>query len=357
MYWGANTETSEILVACRNHKGVVIRKSIDFGESYEDILVVSTDYGIVKTTRTLNTPDRFVVLIKKKSTKKYKEYVYENGELTVGIELPDLKFIAKDAHRLHSTKIDTSIIYAFKVEGSNIPVIKNGEVIMANVLVRLYDKNWEEIDNVLEGRHNPGYLLPFDDRYVLSRWTTPKYYDRWLERWDNLTAASVGFDVHDIQFFNKGNGNFLMINNSDVGIRFKVVKNFSDIADPNKPFGRLDFNHYYADLHGGDAHTNGLSVASYQDQGTRLLVKLSDGRYEARKLQRSDGLEAQINQSGNAAWFRHYWQAVYYREFDEGVPGQKLNIEVDLGNTWNTPRMGLAYISGEESIYMGARPG
>jgi hypothetical protein len=356
MYWATPTDSNEIIVVCKDPRGIVIKRSVDFGASYQDIQTITSDYGIVKTTRVLNTPDRFEILVQKNSSKRYRRFVYENKKLTAESELPNLMFDQDDAKRLYSVKIGDEITYSFVLKGSGFPVIIDGKPATSDFMLRIYDKNWVKIDSIIEDSNNPGTIFPLDNKIILSRWTTPRYYDRSGSRsWVKLLAESIGYDIHDIQFFKTRDDKWLMINNSDIGVRYKEISNLNDLTDPASKFERLDVNHYYADLHGGDAHSNGLIVGSYQDQGTELLVKLNNGTYEARKLTGSDGLEAQINTTGNAAWYRHYWQTVYYRKFDNGIPGKTYTINVDLGKTWYTPRMTLTQVPGEEAIYMGGK--
>ena len=357
IYGTTATDSNEIIVVCKDPKGIVIKRSVDFGASYQDIQTITSDYGIVKTTRVLNTPDRFEVMVQKNSTKRYRHYVYENKTLTTKAELPNLMFDSADGKPLHSAKLGDEITYAFVLKGSGFPVIIDGKPATSDFMLRIYDKNWVKIDSIIEGSNNPGYIFPLDHNIIMSRWTAPRYYNRvGTKTWEKLTAQSIGYDIHDIQFYKTRDDKWLMINNSDIGVRFKEISSLSDITDSTaEPFLRLDENHYYADLHGGDAHANGLIVASYQDQGTELYVKEKSGRYNSIQLTGSDGLEAQINRAGNAAWYRHYWQTVYYRKFDNGIPGKTYTINVDLGKTWYTPRMALTEVPGEEAVYMGGK--
>ncbi|MCG8698152.1 MAG: T9SS type A sorting domain-containing protein [Bacteroidales bacterium] len=338
--WATSTETNRIVMVCRTSDGLVIKESRDFGASYTNVDTVTEHVAAVKTTRVFNTDDQCDILILLRGNNQYHHYVYKNDTFTKQPNLPPLKIKGP----LYSAKVDNNITYAY----------------MANVTpfeLRIYNEDWQQVDVITKSaNHNAqGIVLPFGENIILSRWPAPKYFDKTQDKWINFNSASSGYDAHSIQFFKKKDGNTLMFNNCDNGMRFKEVGSLADVKSSDPPFNYLDNYHYYAELHGGDAHPDGHLVAAYQDQGTELLVKQNDGTYEAIKLGGPDGLESTISKNGTGVWYRHYWQQCWFHKINNGQKGKKYTVNLDLGAKWITPRMELTHIPGEESIYMGGK--
>ncbi|MCG8702012.1 MAG: glycoside hydrolase, partial [Bacteroidales bacterium] len=306
--WATRTETNRIVMVCRTSAGLEIKESRDFGASYTNLATVTQSIAAVKTTRVFNTDDQCDILIQLRGNPEYHYYVYKNGLLTKKPNLPALKIKGP----LYSAKVGNRITYAY----------------MANVTpfeLRIYNKNWQQVDVITKSaNHNAqGIVFPFGENIILSRWPAPKYFDKAQDKWINFNSESSGYDAHSIQFFKMKHGQTLMFNNCDNGMRFKVVTSLDDVLDLNTPFNYLDNYHYYAELHGGDAHPDGHLIAAYQDQGTEMLVKQNDGSYEAIKLGGPDGLESTISKNGTGVWYRHYWQQCWFHKIKKKKKGKK----------------------------------
>ena len=340
LYFTESTETGKVLAVCKKGGKIYIKRSTDYGASYTDLGVVSGNIGAIKATRVFNTPDHCEFLIQRNDDFTYRHFVYKNDNLTQYSDLPQLKI----KELLYSAKIGDDVRFSY----------------VANVTpfeLRVYNEDWELVKTITKssGHKAEGIIFPFGENILLSRWPAPRYWDDNSEEWIKFNSANIGYDMHNIQFFKTKNNETIMINNCDNGLRFKVIASLEDVKDDDKPFIRLQDYHYYAELHGGDAHPDGHLVAAYQDQGTELLLKQSDGSYEALKLGGPDGLESTINSEGTGVWFRHYWQQCWYYKLKDGKPLKKYTFSLDLGSNWNTPRMELTHIPGEESIYMGGK--
>lgn len=342
MVLGAHVvEDNIILVAVIDQEKLVIKKSSDLGKSYQSILTLNDSQftmkhilGCFRSAKIYNTLDTCVFMVP--DGQSFLIYQYKNGEITFQKNYDFPKPIKKGF--LYGTVSDEKFyLYMDSAQGKGIHLTQ-------------FDENFSVVDQNLSPKVGPlGNVVPTDGRYIIERWTNLQKSKDLGRSWEGI-GGGAGWDGHATQFFQLDSGKWLMINNTDNGVKYAQL---DGVPGPESSWIGQDYLHYYAELHGGDVHENGVIVACYQDQGCLTYQKKEDGDgYHATLLQRPDGLSALVDKSGKGVWHRYYWPSIYYSEVDEtGKPIALASGGEPHGKNWQMVDLADAQIENEVSVY------